>query len=196
MQSTIENKEIQYIPEDQQIEIQVDLKNVTETATSLKVVDQESMDKANNNLTWINSRVKGIEALRLAIVKPFKDHIKKIDDFFFGLSGQFDNPKKLLTDKVLEYRADLAKQARKKHQDAPEKTTHHDLGAVSYVKCSEYVIADEKKIPKEFYCIDQKKIGARVRELTKDLKVGKTYTDLIPGIKIVCTERPSIKGAN
>lgn len=182
----------EYLPPDKQREISADLADVSKKANDVVVHDQESMDKANNWLTWINDRQKGIEALRLAIVKPLKDHIKKIDNFFNGLSGQFDEPKELITNKVVVYRELLARKARKKHQDEPIKTTNHDLGQVTYRKYAEFEIRDRNLVPSEFWCIDEKKLGARVRELTKDLEVGKVYKDKIKGVVIICTERPSI----
>src|SRR3990167_9152231 len=59
-----------YIPEAQRREINTDLVNAQMNAKELVGKDQESMDKANNVLTWISARQKGIENFRLAIVKP------------------------------------------------------------------------------------------------------------------------------
>lgn len=107
---------VEYLPEDKQREINVDLMNVTNTACTLTVKDQESMNKANNQLTWIGARQKGIESFRLAIVKPLKDHIKKIDNYFNGLSEAFDGPKEALTKKVVAYREKLVIAARKEQE--------------------------------------------------------------------------------
>lgn len=182
-----------YLSPEQEKEIQVDLRNALDTAQNLAVVDTESYDKANNVLTWINSRQKGIENFRLGIVKPFKDHLKKIDAFFNGYSAKFDAPKEEITKKIVTYREKEAKLARKKHQDLPAKTTQHDLGAVTYVKTSDWEVSNPDLVPEEFWTIDKVKLGARVREHNKSLVVGKVYKDLIPGVTIRVTERPSIR---
>ena len=237
-------KEIQqYIPEDQQKEINVDLLNAQTNARELVVKDQDSMDKANNVLTWINSRQKGIESFRLAIVKPLKDHIKKIDGFFNGLSEQFNDPKETLIKKVAAHReklavaarkeqerlerearekeakikADLEEKARKAKSEAeaerlrqqaastvvlpkepkkevPAKTSHHDLGSTTYKKVGEYRIENKDLIPDEFYVIDEKAIARKVREIQTSLELGKVYKDIIPGVVVTVTEKPSIGG--
>lgn len=232
----------EYLPEEKQREISTDLLDVQTKSTEIQVRDQESMDKANNVLTWISSRQKGIESLRLAIVKPLKDHIKTIDNFFNDLAEKFDEPKETLIKKVTDHREKLAIAARKEQErldreakekeakikadlearakaakteaeaerlrqqaaatvvvpkepkkEAPIKTTHHDLGSVTYVKRGTYRIGNLELIPDDFWIVDEKKIGARVREIQKTLEVGRVYNDLIPGIVITVVEEPSIK---
>lgn len=235
-------KEIEvYLPEAQRREVNVDLTNAQMNAKELVVRDQESMDKANNVLTWINSRQKGLESLRLAIVKPLKDHIKKIDNFFNGLSAEFDEPKEMLIKKVAAHREKLAVAARKEQErlereakekeakikadleekakkakseaeaerlrqqaaetvvlpkepkkEAPVKTTYHDLGAVTYKKDGQYRIENVDLIPDQYYILDEKAIAKKVREIQKDLELGKVYKDIIPGVVITVTETPSI----
>ena len=242
MQTMTEPQELEkYIPEEKQREISTDLANVTKTATELAVKDQASMDTANNQLTWINSRQKGLESLRLAIVKPIKDHLKKIDGYFNGLSAQFDGPREILTGKVSAHREKVAVAARKEQErldrearereakikaeleerarkakseaeaerlrkqaaetvvvpkeakkEAPEKTSHHDLGRVTYKKSGEWRLENQAVVPQEFWVIDEKKIGKRVREIQNSLELGKVYKDIIPGVVITVTETPTV----
>ena len=242
MQTIEESKELeQYIPEEKKKEIHSDLAVVCNTAKDLTVKDQESMDTANNQLTWINSRQKSLESLRLAIVKPIKDHLKKIDGYFNGLSAQFDQPKEAISQKVASYREKLAVAARKEQErldaQAREKeakikaeleekakkakteaeaerlrkqaaetvviakeakreeavqTSRHDLGRVTYKKSGEYRIDNISLIPKEYWIVDEKKIGKKVREVQNDLELGKVYREIIPGVVIVVTETPTI----
>ena len=244
MQTLEVTKELEtYIPEQQRKEINTDLVNAQMNAKELVVKDQESMDKANNVLTWISNRQKGIENFRLAIVKPLKDHIKKIDNFFNGLSESFDEPKATLVQKVAVHREKLAIAARKEEErlraeakakedkikadleakakaakseaeaerlraqaaativvpkeakkEAPVQTSNHDLGRVTYKKVGEYRIENQDLLPDEFWVVDEKKVAARVREVQKNLELGKVYKDIIPGVVVTVTEAPSIGG--
>lgn len=188
----------EYMDEKQEKELSLEHANITAQVTALTVDSQESMDKANNMLTWIVDRQKKIEAFRVGIVKPIKDHLKTIDKYFNGWFDKYDEPKNAIIKKVSAYRALLEVEARKrKPADAPkvevaEKTTSHDLGRVTYRKHAEFTITDKNKVPSEFWIVDEKKVGARVRELTESLAVGKRYTDKIPGVAIEVTERPSV----
>ena len=74
----------------------------------------------------------------------------------------------------------------------PAKTTFQEgVGKITYVKDADHVIENKDLIPDEFWIVDEKLLGARVRELRSTLEVGKTYRDLIPGVAITSVERPS-----
>lgn len=235
------------LPEEQRQAISIDLEEAKEKSQSLRVVNDESLDEANALCMKIKNRQKGIEQFRLAIVKPLKDHIAKIDSFFKGLALQFDGPFELASNKATVYRekkiraereerekletarlekerkererlAKLEEEARAKGRDAeaerlkkaqaevkietpapkkeaPAKSTYQEgVGRTTYVKDAEYRIEDPNLVPDEFYVLDEKKIGARVRENRKTLEVGKVYRDIIPGVVVTCIERPSFAG--
>ena len=250
-----------YLPPDQVKAVQIDLQEAKEKAVSLRVVTDEDMDEANAVCGKIRARQKGIEQFRLAIVKPFKDHIAKIDKFFKDLQTQFDPPRAALEDKVLKCRErkieaerkererlerearekearekeklrikeeearkkeeearaagrqaeaerqaaeaarlkkqkeDLKVEAKETTKAAPTKSSYQEgVGRTTFVKEAEYRIEDMDQLPEEFWIVDDKKLGARVRELKKDLEVGKVYRDKIAGVVITCTERPSYAG--
>lgn len=174
----------EYLPAEQMKEVSIDLADAKEKAVSIKVTSEATMEEANAVCGKIRARQKGIEAFRLAIVKPFKDHIAKIDKFFKGLGANFDEPLETIEKKVLAYR--------EKRKTAPAKSSVQEgVGMTTFVKTAEHEVVDVNALPDEFWCVDEKKLGARVRELTKDLEVGKVYDALIPGVKIKCTERQS-----
>lgn len=197
----------EYVDEKQEKELSSEYSNITAQVTTLVVDSQESMDKANNMLTWIVDRQKKIDDFRVGIVKPIKDHLKKIDGYFNGWYDKYDQSKNEIVKKVSAYRSYLEVEARKRMpKPAPgvpqiqnpvapaERTTSHDLGQVTYKKHAEFKINNPDNVPDEFWIIDEKKVGARVRELTGSLAVGKRYTDKIAGITIEVTERPSVRG--
>lgn len=201
----------EYLPEEQMKDIALTLTEAKQKAVSIRVVNDESMEEANALCGTMRAKQKGIENFRLAIVKPFKDHIKTIDDFFKKLGAQFDEPLQVASDKVLKYREKKIEAQRKEQakidaaaaqgkviepkKEAPAKSSFQEgVGRTTFVKTAEFKIKVIAAVPQEFWCLDEKKIGARVRELTKDLEVGKTYDTLIPGVVITCTERPSYAG--
>lgn len=174
----------EYLLPEQIKQVNFDLQEAKTAAAALKVTSEETMNEANGVCGKIRTRQKGIESFRLAIVKPLKDHIAKIDKFFKDLSGQFEEPLGQIEEKVINYR--------EKRKKAPAKSGYQEgVGRTTFVKTAEHTIENPDLVPDEFWCLDEKKIGARVRELTKDLEVGKTYTDKILGVSIKCTERAS-----
>ena len=260
----------EYLPAEQRQEVNSALTRFNRLAGELVVTNEDEMNEANDALVQIANKQKGIEQFRLAIVKPFKDHIKKIDEFFKTLGDSFDKPKGTLTTKVLDYREKKAAQERKekerleakareeerkireareaeerrqreeqarinaiKDKDRREKMLKEEeerkkrqaevdaenarkaeekaaeiraretktkavdksattaSGRTTYVKASEFKVVNPDLVPKEFWIVDEKRIGKRVREITETLEVGKVYTDKIPGVSITCTERPS-----
>ena len=250
-----------YFPEEQRKAVNQDLAEIQEKAKSLRVVNDESLEEANTACNKATQRKKGINQFRLAIVKPFKDHLANIDAFFNGLAGEFDAPLETLTKKATDYREKKIRAAReeqeklerearekeererekiRKEQEAarlkeeearkagkqaeadalakkqeelkkqesevkvevkeakkvePPKTAYTaGIGRTTYIKDSEHRIENPDLVPDEFWIIDEKKLNARRKELTKSLEVGKVYRELIPGVVITCTERPSFAG--
>lgn len=237
----------EYLPEEQMKEINLSLTEAKQKAVSLRVVNDEAMEEANALCGTMRAKQKGIESFRLAIVKPFKDHIATIDKFFKNLATQFDEPLETAEKKVLTYRdkkikaereerEKLEREAREKEEkikaqkrkeaeelaakglaaeaerklkeaeevkvevkepkkEAPAKSSFQEgVGRTTFVKDAEYRIENPDLVPDEFWAIDEKKLGARVRELKKDLEVGKVYRDKITGVVITSIERPSYAG--
>ena len=177
----------QYLPQEIQKEVSTDLTQAIQASKALRVTSEATMEEANGLAGKIRARQKGIESFRLAIVAPFKQHIAKIDKFFKDLQGNFDEPLDTLEGKVTAYRLSRKQQL--------ETTSYQEgVGRTTFIKRAEFEVIDEATLPDEFWCVDKVKLGARVRELTKDLKVGQVYTDKISGVKITCVERASYAG--
>lgn len=179
----------QYLPEDQLKEVTLDLAQAQQAAKTIRVTSEEGMNEANAVCGKIRARQKGIEAFRLAIVKPFKDHIATIDKFFKDLQGKFDEPLTTIEDRVTKYRLS-------RKQPVATSTHAEGVGRTTFVRRAEYVIKDKNLIPDEFWCVDEKKIGMRAREVAanKELKVGTKVTDVIPGVEITVIETASYAG--
>lgn len=212
----------EYLPVEQRKEVNASLTLFQSRAKEIVVKDDATMADANDLLIKISQKQKNIEQFRLAIVKPFKDHIKKIDDFFKTLGSSFDPPKEQITKKVADFRAKKADQERRERErneqkakeaeaagktekaadlrakdtrmKAPEKSQATESGMATWIKKGEGKVVNPDLLPDEFWMIDEKKLNARVREIEKTLEVGKSYDAIIPGVIITVTERPSLRG--
>ena len=179
----------EYLPEDQMKAVSFDLVEAQQKAIELKVTSEVTMESANAVCGKIRARQKGIENFRLAIVAPFKQHIAKIDKFFKDLQGQFDEPLEKLEKKVLAYR--------ETRKVAPAKTSFQEgVGRTTFIRRAEYEIVNADLVPDEFWCLDEKKIGSRAREMASDksIPIGAVSLTTIPGVKITIVERPSYAG--
>lgn len=201
----------EYLPADQMKEITVSLNDALETSRSMRVVNDESQDEALALAGRIRQKQKGIEAFRVAIVKPIKDHLATIDKFFKALGARFDEPLVVVEEKVDKYRQKKRDAAAKEQEkiaaaaaegktiepkkEAPAKSTYQEgVGRTTFVKDAEFTVENPDLVPDEFWIVDEKKIRSRIGEFKKELEVGKVYKDRIPGVTITSIERPSYAG--
>lgn len=96
--------------------------------------------------------------------------------------------------KLAKQEAEVKVEVKEPTKAAPAKSSYQEgVGMTTFIKTAEHRIENPDLVPDEFWIIDEKKLGARVRELTKDLEVGKVYRDKVAGVVITCTERMSNK---
>jgi len=174
----------QYLPQEQLQEVSIDLLNAVQAAKTIRVSSEVSMAEANAIAGKIRARQKGIEAFRLAIVAPFKQHIAKIDKFFKDLQGKFEEPLSQIEGKVLKYR-----EGRK--QPLETSSYQEGVGRTTFVKDVEITIDNQDLIPESFWVLDEAMIKRAAKTLhLPGMKVGGVDTTAIPGVSIKCVERP------
>ena len=174
----------QYIPPEQLKEVSIDLALALQESKSIRVSSEKTMEEANAICGRIRARQKGIEAFRLAIVKPLKDHIAKIDKFFKDLQGKFEEPLSQIEGKVLKYR-----EGRK--QPLETSSYQEGVGRTTFVKDVEITIDNQDLIPESFWVLDEAMIKRAAKTLhLPGMKVGGVDTTAIPGVSIKCVERP------
>ena len=176
----------EYLPEEQTKEISQALAAAISQSKAIKVTSEDSMEVANGVAGAIRSRQKGIEAFRLAIVKPFKEHIAKIDKFFKDMQRDFDEPLDRIEKKVIAYRETRKTVAKTSYQDG--------VGRTTFIRTPDFEIKDKAVIPDEFWIVDESRIRARAKEVIKDMKTGEKNETAIPGVVITCTERAAYAG--
>lgn len=104
-------------------------------ASKLKVTNQQSLTYANTLLIQIKEARTELVAHRDRLVKPLKDHIKSVEATYFkpGL-GDLDNADEILRDKVLSYRAVLAKDAARIREEAEARVMEAEAAAQEALK--------------------------------------------------------------
>lgn len=177
----------QYLPEEQTKEISRELSQVIEISKSITVTSEVKMEEANGIAGKIRARQKGLEAFRLAIVKPFKTHIASIEKFFKDKQNDFAEPLERIEKKILNYR-----ESRK--QPLEKSTYQSGVGMTTFVKDVEIEIKDREQIPDNFWVVDESYLKRAAKEFINMMKPGETTLNAIPGVSVKCIERPSYKG--
>ena len=148
--------------------------SITLAVKDLKVQNKEDYEAAVS-LGASNSKVlKGIESFRLALVKPIKDHIKKIDELFNKLKKPFEDNDQTIRAKLLPYQ-NSRKTIDVAEADGGMKTVRTEQGKATVSKVMKFEVVDPASVPREWLCVDESKIGKAVRA---------RLVGMIPGIKI------------
>lgn len=170
-----------YLDKDQALEITQSQTTLSREVAELKVTSKESYDNAIHIGIQNKHRIDQLENLRLAIVAPFKKHLKKIDDFFKALAMPFENNDGALREKIKKYQMSLKK------PEAIQNRYIDDGSRATVSMVMKFRIVDEKLVPRQYLKIDESKIGREVRGRAesacfKDDK-GK-WQSRIPGIDV------------
>lgn len=170
-----------YLEETQVQEITKHRTDLTTKINELKVTSKETYDDGVHLGIQNKHRMSQIESLRVAIVKPIKDHLKKIDSFFNGLKSPFESNDEILREKIKKYQMSLKKPEaiQNRYIDDGSRAT------VSYVM--KFEVTDETKVPREYLCVNESKIGREVRARAEGVmeknKKGEIVSK-IPGVRI------------
>jgi hypothetical protein len=165
----------------------------------------EDFDRAGSAALAAAKIIKQLEELRKAAVKPWNDKVDNINGQFKYFINFFSGFKDLIADRVKVYHAEqkaiaakaqeildkarekeLMKAAKKgvlpppppPRVETPAKTTHVGGGRVTNVSRPKYRILDEASVPREFLCLDEKKIGRFVRNRDLTAKNAGTWIEI------------------
>lgn len=162
------------IPDEGQKLIAIEGANICREIVNLRVTNKDTYQKACALGISNNKILKGIESFRLAIVKPLKDQVKKIDQIFKRIAAPFDQNDSLIRAALTKY-TDSVKMSEKKYSEGGIKTVYNGSDRATVMKVKKFEIVDEALVPREWLCVDREKLGRAVRAgLVKE----------IPGIRI------------
>ena len=130
--------------------------HLTAEIATLKVTNEEAYKKACE-LGASNKKVlTQIETFRKAIVKPFNDQIKNINNMFKAIAFRFENNDEKLRAAIGKYQASRVKTESIQHVTS-------EVGSSTIQERWDFEIFDASLIPREWLCPDEAKIGRAVR---------------------------------
>ena len=135
-------------------------------AEELDVVDEPTAQEAADFLIAVKTAAKNTEDLRKTNTQPLLDSKKRVYGMFKQISLPCGNAEKTAKEKLGTYRAGVGSR---------EKIHGTNGGTVSFKQHSSFRIVDPEKVPKKYWCIDEKLLGEVVR--------GGVLTE-IPGVEI------------
>lgn len=179
-------------PEQHKIEGQAG--ELVRQANVMIVASVKDEETAYETLQTIKKAIKTVEDKRKEITGPINKSLKAANELFKKLRLPFEEADRVLRGKVLDFRhaeeerAEKERERREKIQAAHEAKGHktHEIEAPAPDVASETVtvkrwtwdLVDIKKVPEEYFVLDNAAITAAVRNGARE----------IPGIKIYQTE--------
>lgn len=153
------------------------------------------------NLIIAKDKFKKAEEFRKFIVQPLNDQVSKINDRFKEITEPLGKFEKLAKDCILYFRKESEKSRLNKQEKLEEEwkkkgkkngeimpileeqptKIRTDVGDLVFKKETEIKIINKKKIPKEYWSVDFKKIKDALKENKE-----------IPGIKVELNENVSV----
>jgi hypothetical protein len=153
--------------------IETELLPIVNTAKNLSIVDQETMEIGIDFLGKVKAMHDKVEQTRKFFVKPLLDIKRTYDEKFSPALDQLESAEKIIKKTMTDYRLTL-------RESAPAaKTIATDDAKVTFVKLRRFRVLDTSLIPKEYWCVDLKKIE----------KVVDSGMNNIPGIEVYDEEQ-------
>lgn len=176
---------------------------VAALASLVAVTDGASAEKAGNMLVQVKQFTKQVEERKSYIVKPLKDHARRMEAMFKPTLDKLDEAESSLKQKILTYRAEaeqkaaaetaelMAKAAEAQESgdsdtalvlateaqniETTQKTTHFEAGgSMQEKKTWDFEVVDFGSVPHEYFSLDEKKIRLSIRSGLRE----------IPGVRI------------
>jgi hypothetical protein len=94
----------------QVIELKTEALSLVQRAVALTITDDITLGAANDALGVVARLKKNLEERRGFFVKPLNDQVKRVNEWFKGLSTPLDQADLILRDKVLAYRREVERQ--------------------------------------------------------------------------------------
>ena len=155
------------VPADQVQMIKTEESQIARQIENLKITNRESYEKAGEVGLWNKNMIDRIEALRVAIVKPFNDQIKNINQIFKDLAKPFTANDDILRTGINRYIKSVKRD--------PIQNVNTQMGRMTIQERAIFEVIDPDKVPREYLKVDEAKIGRAVR--------AGVVTE-IPGVKI------------
>ena len=130
--------------------------HLTKSIAAIKVTNEEAYKEAVELGTANKKVLNQIETFRKAIVKPFNDQIKRINDMFKTLAARFAGNDEKIRAAIERYQA-----GRKQTETIQNVQT--GTGRATIQERWAYEILDGDLVPREWCCPDETKIGREVR---------------------------------
>lgn len=144
------------IPDKDQAKFIVNEREIlTKEIEELKVGNRDQYEKGLNLGIANNNVLNRLKDLVKALTMPYEVQIKTIKDKFKPIIDQFEQNDGRVRGLLERYQNTVNVEN--------IKTIHTDMGRATIQERSVYEITDEKKIPKEYWKLDETKIGRVIR---------------------------------
>lgn len=156
---------------------------VNQALAAVQILDAVSYEAAADYLRDVKTTLKSIEQQRTEITKPMNAALKKTNELFASVSRKYLKAEAGLKLKIATYLESEKERETKLLAEYAENPSDALVlmaqaapvaQGVSTRTVLDYEVSNEAEVPREFLCLDEKKIGAYVR-------AGGT----IPGIRTV-----------
>ena len=181
--------------------IQKQVSPVVRIAESYEVETKENVEEASNYLLKIREVEKAIEAKRLEFTKPINQSLKAINSTFKELSSPLEKARKLLTDKILDWRRKeqeriAAEEAKRMEEvrklqskgiEVPElptiEKTEATIGKTQARKVWTFMVEDFSKVPDIYKMINNVAVNDAIRNGHRIIQGLKIYQEEILAIR-------------
>jgi len=181
--------------------IQKQVSPVVRRAESYEVETKENVEEASNYLLKIREVEKAIEAKRLEFTKPINQSLKAINSTFKELSSPLEKARKLLTDKILDWRRKeqeriAAEEAKRMEEvrklqskgiEVPElptiEKTEATIGKAQARKVWTFMVEDFSKVPDIYKMINNVAVNDAIRNGHRIIQGLKIYQEEILAIR-------------
>ena len=137
-------------------------------AVDLQITKPDDIASASVMVKEVDDMQATIEEQRTQFTKPLNESLRKINAFFKRFSGPLNTVDDVIRGKMITFKNE--------HKDIANK-----LGLIHFVTHDVIHIADEKRVPKEYWSVDNAKVK-------KALLEGKS----VPGVVILTEESVSL----
>lgn len=191
------------------VKIQDQLPTLLEKAKNFQVVSDADLETGAKVMSWFSTQLDKLEARRLFFVKPIDQHVRNMNTFFRGIRVPLEDAKKIVADKMLDYRrkkqeaADKeAERVRKLSEKKAEKlgvavedlppavvpqpkveAPAKSVGDTTFSKVWTFELVDLAKVPTQYVELNEQAVRAAIRSGVRE----------IPGVKIFEKEQMSVR---
>lgn len=166
----------------------------------LVITSNEDYTKAGDTLKVVQNRIKKLEEKRKEYTQPLDESKKRIMADFQSISKPLEDFVQQVKSKMVEWyreeqkrkdeeqkllEAEALKKAKEEGKSEVEvvivnqevKTQRGDLATTSVKKVWKFTVEDETKVPREYLCVDEKKIKLAMSDGVRKIEGVKIFQD-------------------